>query len=107
MTELTNGSHGDENYRDEIDPSNESHVAARNSILDKLKGGNHALREAAKTSLIDSDTFWDSVFSIGANTLMSNQELIKDSINIGVDVFAAVAGEVYDESVRLEIGAPS
>ena len=102
MKELTNESHGDENYKDEIEPSVESHNAARNTIFDKLKGGDKDLREKAIKELIDNDEFWGSVFSIGANCNLDRNLLVNDSIRIGIDVFASIAEEVYDLSLKME-----
>ena len=103
MIELTNESMGDENYKDEIEISNESHLAAKQSILDKLNSSKDGgLREIAINDLIKKEVFWDHVFSVGANLSMNRDELFTDSVNIGVHVFTSIAEEVHDLSLKME-----
>ena len=103
MTDTYNNdaSHGQEPLA-EIEPSKEAHLAAKQTILDLLKSGDKGLRAIAIDELIGNDTFWDSVFNLGAINNFFPTAYVKDGIDIGVQVFASVAGQVHDLSVEVE-----
>lgn len=103
MTDINNNDAVHESHLDEIEISNESHIAAKQTILDKLNSNkDEGLREIAINELKDNDLFWDCIFSIGANLVLDRDKLIVDAINVGVHAFTSVAEEVYDLSLKME-----
>ena len=102
--QLSNESHGDELYQDAEIVKNHNHLAAKAELLKKLKDGDKELQAIAIDALINTPSFWDSVFEIGDivdKLSMDQPALIRHSIRIGVDVFASIAAEIYDRSEEL------